>query len=48
MTGTILALVAFIVSIVFAIVNNEVRSASLWALWAIFLAIFLEGHYTLP
>ena len=48
MTGTIISLVFFIVSVVFAIINNEIRSASLWALWAIWAAVFLEGHYALP
>jgi|KBSSwiStaDraftv2_1062776.scaffolds.fasta_scaffold423022_2 hypothetical protein len=48
MTGTVVALVFFIVSVVFAIINPEIKSASLWALWAIFMAIFLGGHYALP
>jgi hypothetical protein len=48
MSGTILALVCIIVSIVWAVVNKEFKSASLWALWAIFVVLFLGGHYALP
>jgi hypothetical protein len=48
MTGTILALVCIIVSIVWAIVNKEFRSASLWALWAIFVVLFLGAHLAIP
>ncbi len=35
-------------SAVIAAIQNEWRNASLWALWAIFLTLFLEGHYQLP
>ena len=48
MTGTIVALVFFIISVVFAVINNEVRSAGIWAWWAIFVVLFLQGHYALP
>lgn len=49
MTGTILALVCIIVSVVWAVIEPaNLRAPMLWALWAIFVAIFLEGHFVLP
>lgn len=38
-----LALICLIVSIVLAIVNVEYKSASLWALWAICVALIAGG-----
>lgn len=40
MVGLVLALVCVIVSIVFAIVTNQVSSAVWWALLAIFCVLF--------
>lgn len=48
MGGVLITLVCIIVSVVFAVVNGEIRGASLWALYAIWAAIFFEGHYAIP
>jgi len=49
MTGIVLALVCIIVSAVWAVIEpSNLKSPQLWALWAIFVAIFLQGHFVLP
>lgn len=42
-SAPILALVCLIVSVVFAVVNGEYKSASIWALWAICVALITGG-----
>lgn len=41
MSLAMLALICLLVSVVLAIVNNDFKSSSLWALWAIACAIIL-------
>lgn len=40
----LVALILWIVSIVFAIVNNEIRSALVWAVWAL-CAVAILGAF---
>lgn len=41
MSLALLAIICLIVSVVMAIANGELRSGSLWALWAIACALIL-------
>jgi hypothetical protein len=43
-SAPILALVCLIVSFVLAIINNDLKSSSLWALWAICVALITGGR----
>lgn len=42
-SAPILALICLIISVVFGILNGEIRSAQLWALWAICVALITGG-----